>query len=701
MSDFVFEIFSEELPATLQKKIAFDYKIFAGNELKKNGVNGVSDLFVGITLNRLVLYVKNCIISDEQLKKFINSTLKGFSKTFPRTMNYPQLEVRWIRPIRSIFACIDDNVIIDDFCGIKSKNGTFLEKFNFVECKSVKEYFNVLKEEEIEIDYNKRLEFVKKEIYNEDKEGTFDDYWNGIGKQKYLKLAEEIAGMSEYCIEPIKCYLADDFYLFPFELIELVLRENQRYVVFCKKYNNGDIIDGKLVIFGKIIYFLIFGDKITKDTQKRESIKKGHQKVVNARLNDALFYWKMDNNKIKELGLEKYKSNLKETLSSRIFVDNITWGEYLKEQEKVLQTIVKMIGEKKEHYSEDEKGLKIGLYKSFTERLIWDTKLDLVTNVVAEFPELQGIIGGYYFDYGFNPYVLNFDEILKISKEKENALSFGKIPKEIIENDYIGLEYFCYYIVDKIVYIKTMYEQGKQPTGSGDKYKVKSRVDDIIEIIDSVSIIKECIWKYLKEQNFYDLLIKRYNGYVEARLDKVFDNKSFKDICKKYWIDEEALFVFSGKAEKSKKYWIDGEVLFVFSGNAEKNAEKKIELCKKWFSYFKNKEFIKTYKRIHGYTGGEKNNCNKESEINEDVKKKIYELLVIGDLKKQFNDNDCMHINYYLNNHDDLNNDDYKNLNNYLDKNKIADDKLVLIALDIIERKYFKPYLPEEFLEIA
>ena len=282
MSEIIFEIFSEELPATLQKKIAFDYEIFAKNELKKVGVIDASNLFVGITLNRLVLYVKNCTISDEQLKKFVNLTLKEFSKTFPRTMNYPQLEVRWIRPIRSIFACIDDNVIIDDFCGIKSKNGTFLEKFNFVECKSVKEYFNVFKEEEeIEIDYNKRLEFIKKEIYNEDKDENkscgFDDYWNGIGKQKYLKLAEEIAGMSEYCIKPIKCELDKVFNKLPFELIELVLRENQRYVVF-----KEDEIK---------IYFLIFGDKITKDQQKIESVKKGHQKVVNARLYDALFYF--------------------------------------------------------------------------------------------------------------------------------------------------------------------------------------------------------------------------------------------------------------------------------------------------------------------------------------------------------------------------------------------------------------------------
>ena len=498
------------------------------------------------------------------------------------------------------------------------------------------------------------MEFIKKEIYNEDKDENkscgFDDYWNGIGKQKYLKLAEEIAGMSEYCIKPIKCELDKVFNKLPFELIELVLRENQRYVVF-----KEDEIK---------IYFLIFGDKITKDQQKIESVKKGHQKVVNARLYDALFYWKMDKNKIEELGLKKYKDSLKETLSSRTFVDNITWGEYLKEQEKVLQTIIKMIKEKKKCCNEYTIGLEGELF-DIDERIIWDTKLDLPTNVVAEFPELQGIIGGYYFGYynklnpEFNPYVLNFDEIAKI------------------EDGYVRLNYFCYYIVDRIVYIKTMYEQGKQPTGSGDKYKIKSRVDDIITIIDNIPIIKKCIWEYLKEQNFYDLLIKRYNGYVEARLDKVFDDKSFKDICKKYWIGADVSFVLSG------------------------NTEEKIELCKKWLSYFKNKEFIKTYKRIHGYTCGEKVNCNEESEINEDMKKKVYELLVIGDLKNQFSDNDCKHMNYCLDNHNDLNDDDCKHLNNYLDKNKIADDKLALIALDAIEHKYFKPYLPEEFLEIA
>ena len=92
MAKIIFEIFSEELPATLQKKIILDFDAFIKNELKKNDFMGNHCnnciIFTGITLNRLVCKINGADILTDQLKKLIDKTLKEFSKTFPRTMNY-------------------------------------------------------------------------------------------------------------------------------------------------------------------------------------------------------------------------------------------------------------------------------------------------------------------------------------------------------------------------------------------------------------------------------------------------------------------------------------------------------------------------------------------------------------------------------------------------------------------------------------
>ena len=500
MSNAIFEIFSEELPATLQKKIAADYKQFAEKELKTLGITVKSEnIFVGITLNRLVLKLENTDITHEQFANFIDKTLKDFSKMFPRTMCYPQLEVRWLRPIRGLFACIDNQVLSGKFYGIELTNGTQINKFDFVKCSSFDDYFSTIAREQIEIDYQKRFDFVKSEIDNfAQKQGQ--GYRN-------TKLMEEIAGMSEYCTEPMVSTLDTRFNVLPFELIELVLRENQRYVVF--RPNDK-----------KEIKFLIFGDKITAG-KVRDSIVRGHRKVVNARLDDALYYWQMDED------IKNDKEKLKSILSARTFIDDISWGDYLKSQEELAEAII---------------GDKATL--EAVKQLIWDTKLDLATGVVAEFPELQGVIGSYYFGYDFNPYCLNGAQI-----------AFQKS------------EVLYYYLVDRMTYILVMYQQGKQPTGSGDKYKVKARMDDVVKLYVSYknglfdrNIAFGNTWK--EHHDIENLFCKRYQKYIEDNYKNVKNIKQFAEIG------------------ANIRKWFD--------------LEKTINM-------FLNEGFVKIYKRIHGY----------------------------------------------------------------------------------------------------
>ena len=557
MSNAIFEIFSEELPATLQKKIAADYKQFAEKELKTLGITVKSEhVFVGITLNRLVLKLENTEISQEQLLNYIDKTLKDFSKTFPRTMCYPQLEVRWLRPIRGLFACIDNQVLSGKFHGIELTNGTCINKFDFVKCNGFDEYFSTLAREQIEIDYQKRFDFVKSEI----------DNFAQKQEQEYrnTKLMEEIAGMSEYCTEPMVSTLDVRFNVLPFELIELVLRENQRYVVF--RPNDK-----------KEIKFLIFGDKITAG-KARDSIVRGHRKVVNARLDDALYYWQMDES------IKNDKEKLKSILSARTFIDDISWGDYLKRQEELAEAII---------------GDKATL--EAVKQLIWDTKLDLATGVVAEFPELQGVIGGYYFGYDFNPYCLNGAQI-----------AFQKS------------EVLYYYLVDRMTYILVMYQQGKQPTGSGDKYKVKARMDDVADIFYA-NQITEILPLIRNNKDIYTLFVKRYQKVLEDLYKDTDNIKQIAAVCAKL-LDKDKIVVVDDIVTK-----------------------------------LANKDFMKTFKRVNGYVS------NVAFVDNDAVKKKVEEITQVDSRKFA---------------------SDYAGINDYLDNNKIQDNNEVLTALKWLDTMY-------------
>ncbi len=449
----IFEIFSEEIPATLQKKIAIDYKDFVAEKFKKKCKK--DDIFVGITLNRLVLKIDGCDISCDELKDFIEITLKDFSKNFPRTMCYPQSDIRWIRPIRNIFACIDDKIIKHEFFGLKTSNGTFVNKFIFHSCNSCEDYLKFLKKNKIEIDYEKRLEFIKNKIISL----KIDN------QDKYFSLAEEIAGMEECYSKPVECELDKKFKILPFELIKLVLQKNQRYLVYKKDKN---------------IKYLIFCGAFFEDKKKCKMVIDGHKKVVEARLKDAMYYWNLDQEKMDSLK-KKYKEELKDILMSRLFVNDVSWKTYL---EKQIDFASKFISSE--------------VVCKKVKELIFDTKIDLVTDVVNEFPELQGIIGGIYFGYNFNPYLIG----------------------EVDANEKDVLKVY-YYLIDRLAYISEMYDVGNQPTGRGDKFKVKKRMDDFIYMVFNKKLDKidrDNVINFIKNKPYFELYLKRKN--------EIFANKT-------------------------------------------------------------------------------------------------------------------------------------------------------------------------------
>ena len=327
-------------------------------------------------------------------------------------------------------------------------------------------------------------------------------------------------------------------------------------------------------------------------------------------MDDALYYWQMDE------GIKNDKAKLKSILSARTFIDDISWGDYLKRQEELAEAIIS-----------DKATLEA------VKQLIWDTKLDLATGVVAEFPELQGVIGDYYFNYQetcrtyknkerlpfhINPYVLSEEQMQRFVTMEHNSFA--------------PIAYF--YLIDRMEYIHTMYQQGKQPTGSGDKYKVKARMDDVVKLyvdyrngLFDRNIAFGNTWK--EHHDIENLFCKRYQKYIEDNYKNVKNIKQFAEIG------------------ANIRKWFD--------------LEKTIDM-------FLNEEFVKIYKRIHGYTKTVK---FVDSQDIENKAKEIYK------------------------------NEDIKTIAEFLDAHKIDGDDLTKQALKWIEVEYFEPDLPVEFLEIV
>jgi glycyl-tRNA synthetase beta chain len=319
-----------------------------------------------------------------------------------------------------------------------------------------------------------------------------------------------------------------------------------------------------------------------------------------------LFYWNLDD-KIKKVN----KQNLKDSLDEQIFIDDITWKKYMDKQNSIADILLK-----------DNKTTLEQVKK-----LIVNTKLDLITGVVREFPELQGIIGRYYFGYEINPY--------------------------IYDNNAIDLDILYYYFIDRIAYIQVMFQQGKQPTGSGDKYKVKNRMDDIVKAVVKLSNTVEIskLLVLIKANNeIYKLFQKRYQKYTEAEL-----SEENKDIVK----------VIADSCIKALSYDRIYTEVKTFAKNLQNTA------------------FVKTYKRLNGYT----NDCRLK--ITNETDEEIYKYI-----------NDILGINYKQNQNINIleNEKIINNINNFLDNTKISENEILKKALVIIQKTLFEKQLPIEMI---
>lgn len=365
--------------------------------------------------------------TSQVLKTILPEAVK--SVVFPKAMRWGGKNMKFARPIRWMVTLLNDNVLEVDLEGIVSSNVTkghrFLGKSEF-EVTSLEDYFTKLEENYVILDQVKRKEIIKNQCIEVAKslggEIEFDE-----------DLLEEVTHLVEY---PTAFYgeFDADYAKLPKEVVTTPMQQHQRYFPVLK--------DGKL-----LPNFIAVRNG---DDYKIENVKKGNEKVLEARLADALFFYKEDTKKSLESYIEKLKSVVFQAKLGTVYDKTLRI-------EKLSTDILNLLDLSNEN--ED------------TKRAAKLCKADLVTGMVFEFTELQGIMGREY---------------AKVSGENEavsEAIFEHYLPRfagDILPKTNPGISLS---IADKLDSIAGFFAIGIQPTGSQDPYALRRQALGIINII--------------------------------------------------------------------------------------------------------------------------------------------------------------------------------------------------------------------------
>lgn len=356
------------------------------------------------------------------------------SIAFPKSMRWKSDKMYFARPIRGIMALFGKDVINFELSGLKSDRKTNGHQFLSRKVLDIHDAdYGVYKErlniENVIVEIDERREIIRKEI-----DSILSVYGADLDDDELL---EEVTNLVE-CPGAVKCSFNKKFLEIPPEVIETSMKDHQRYFPVKDKY-------GKL-----LPEFIVITDR---GNCEGGIIRKGNERVLQARLADASFFWDEDkkitlNERTKELG-------------DLVFHENI--GSYKDRCERIC-SLALFISETLGFSPE-----KLELIK----RASTICKTDLLTEMVGEFPKLQGIMG--------REYALIQGE----NEEVARAIAEHYLPKHADDSLPETETGTVLSLADKFDMITSCFSAGLIPSGSQDPYALRRQSQGIIRILES------------------------------------------------------------------------------------------------------------------------------------------------------------------------------------------------------------------------
>ena len=591
MAEFLLELFSEEIPANLQSNARINLLESFKKFLKKENINYKDDAKVFSTPNRLVLCCKKIereiLQKSEEIRgpniKAPDSAIEGFLKSnhirkqdiykkstdkgefffykkpskkiksedllknniprilenlsWKKSMKWGEHSLNWGRPLKSILAIFDNKPLLFKFHHLLSSNLTYIDK-DFEEktkiFKNINSYFSYFKKSNIIIDNNIRKKYIKKRL-------------NDLSNKKKLqinineKLLNEVTDIVE---KPkiILCSFDKKYLNIPKEIITITMEHHQRYF---PTFDKKDSLTNN---------FFIVADSL----DPKNFVKIGNERVVDARLNDAEFFW----NKNKSQNLVKQISKLK----------NINYFKGLGSYYDKVQRIRKLSG-----LISDE----LLISKEKIEIASSICKVDLLSDLVGEFPELQGVLGGYFAEaQGFEKEVC--------TAVSEHYLPTGlesKIPKKPYS---IALS-----LSDKLDSLVGFFGLDLKPSSSKDPYALRRSAIGLLKMILENN----------KELKLRDLINYSCQLYSEQNIN--FNSKNVQKNLSEFFHDRYKNFM---KEKEIRNDIIESVTLNYNIDNILKIYKKTLTL-NKLISKETGKDLMYSYKRASNIISNEvKNN---------------------------------------------------------------------------------------------
>ena len=405
MAELFIELFSEEIPAKLQIDARQKIKQIIDEKLKKKGINFESSKSFS-TPKRLVFVVDGISEKIEVKKKIIKGPKVGasqvaldgfiksnnlskldiykkklekgefyFAETKPKTieilkelqsiipealqsyswkksMKWSTFDLSWGRPLKTIIALFNNKVVNFNFFHLKSSNLTLIDETNEKRLKKInnfKSYLNFLKSQNIILDQEKRKTIILKKMNNICNARKLKNNFNE-------KLIEEVVNLVDKPNVIVSKF--NEIYLkIPQEILIVTMQQHQRYFPI---FDNNNKLTNLFLLVANL-------------PDKKGYIKIGNQRVIEARLSDAKFFW--DKNKTQNLVKQVVK------LKNLSFFSHLgTFYDRTQRLRKLASVISDQLSLSKE---------KVEIASSIC-------KADLVSDLVGEFPELQGVMGKYF-----------------------------------------------------------------------------------------------------------------------------------------------------------------------------------------------------------------------------------------------------------------------------------------------------------------
>jgi glycyl-tRNA synthetase beta chain len=483
MPELFLELFSEEIPARMQERAAEDLARLSVEALARLSPSDVrtfhgprrialtaklaSEVGASHIIERgprasapeqaLMGFLRKHAVTKEQLRRegdhwvlekaapavaatdLIAGVLPPLLRRFPwpKSMRWGGTSnFVWVRPLRRIVCLLDGGVVpfdlrdgADDGHGLASANLTEGHRFHapgaFTVASSA-DWATKLCQRRVLVDADERRRVIMEGI-------------SGLAATRQLQvvddpgLVDEVAGLVEWPV-PLLGRIDEVFMDLPLEVRQVSMRVNQRYFAFC----NPD---------GSAAPYFAFVANIEAADGGATSIA-GNERVLRARLADARHFWNLDR---------------KARLESRVpLLDHVTFHAKLGSQGERVRRLERLAEEISSH---------VGAGPALARDAARLAKADLVTGMVGEFPELQGVMGRYYALH-------DGEDRLVADAVRDHYAPRG--PADTVPTAGVSI---AAALADKLDLLVGFFAIGERPTGGGDPYALRRAALGIIRII--------------------------------------------------------------------------------------------------------------------------------------------------------------------------------------------------------------------------